>query len=159
MVVSLAAHSLQKVLDVRMGVVSHIASLVSEHLLLRWGACFQNVSAFGVDIPAKLDLYDSKSQSKDTMWVNGPNRQFEKAIRKLQSNQERHYDVVYLMEGDSVPVKPYWLDAIYNEIKSNKPFAILGRLVSLYESFVSKRISLTMPVLHTLLSFLVYTPF
>jgi hypothetical protein len=92
-----------------------------------WGACFQNISAFGVDIPAKLDLYDSKSQANNTMWVNGPNRQFERAIRKLQSNQEGSYDVVYLMEGDSVPVKPYWLDAIHNEIKSNKPFAILGR--------------------------------
>ena len=30
------------------------------------------------------------------------------------------------MEGDSVPVKNYWLDVILGEIKAYKPFAVLG---------------------------------
>jgi len=74
----------------------------------------------GWDIPAaQEELYN---------WVNGPNRQFEAAFRIIQSGEwsQGEYDGFYLMEGDSVPVKNYWLDVILGEINSNRPFAVLG---------------------------------
>ena len=32
----------------------------------------------------------------------------------------------YLMEGDSIPIKSYWLDVVLSEIEVNRPFAIMG---------------------------------
>ena len=58
--------------------------------------------------------------------MNGPNRQYEAGFRIIQSGDWGDYDGFYLMEGDSVPVKNYWLDVILGEIKAYKPFAVLG---------------------------------
>ena len=59
-------------------------------------------------------------------WVNGPNRQYEAGFRIIQSGEWGDYDGFYLMEGDSVPVKSYWLDVILGEINAYRPFAVLG---------------------------------
>ena len=42
--------------------------------------------------------------------VNGPNRQFEAGFRIIQSGEWGDYDGFYLMEGDSIPIKSYWLE-------------------------------------------------
>jgi hypothetical protein len=94
-----------------------------------WGQCIGRVLSFGVDIDPESDIYKSKEQDTNVLWVNGPNRQFERTVRKLQEGRVwGFYEFMYLMEMDSVPVKPFWLDTIVNEIE-NQPrgFAILGR--------------------------------
>jgi hypothetical protein len=58
--------------------------------------------------------------------VNGPNRQFEAGFRIIQSGEWGDYDGFYLMEGDSIPIKSYWLDVVLSEIEMNRPFAIMG---------------------------------
>ena len=91
-----------------------------------WSRCFDNIYAIEANIPPELDLYIPAAQEELYNWVNGPNRQFEAAFRIIQSGEWGNYDAFYLMEGDSVPVKNYWLDVILGEINAYRPFAILG---------------------------------
>lgn len=91
-----------------------------------WNRCFDNIYAIEANIPPELDLYIPSAQEELYNWVNGPNRQFEAAFRIIQSGEWGDYDGFYLMEGDSVPVKNYWLDVILGEINAYRPFAVLG---------------------------------
>jgi len=91
-----------------------------------WSQCFGNIYAIEANIPQELDLYIPSAQEELYSWVNGPNRQFEAAVRIIQSGEWGEYDGFYLMEGDSVPVKAHWLDVVLSEIEVNRPFAILG---------------------------------
>ena len=91
-----------------------------------WSRCFDNIYAVESNIPKELDLYIPAAQEEFYNWVNGPNRQYEAGFRIIQSGEWGDYDGFYLMEGDSVPVKSYWLDVILGEIKAHKPFAVLG---------------------------------
>ena len=94
-----------------------------------WESCFDRVVTIDAGIPSEEDIYRPIEQAKNAKWVNGPNRQFEKAIREVQTGLWGDYEVMYLMEGDSVPVKPYWLGSLETEIEKRRPFAILGRYV------------------------------
>lgn len=91
-----------------------------------WNRCFDNIYAIEANIPQELDLYIPAAQEELYNWVNGPNRQYEAAFRIIQSGEWGNYDAFYLMEGDSVPVKNYWLDVILGEINAYRPFAVLG---------------------------------
>ena len=91
-----------------------------------WSRCFDNIYAVEANIPKELDLYIPAAQEELYNWVNGPNRQYEAGFRIIQSGEWGNYDGFYLMEGDSVPVKNYWLDVILGEVNYNKPFAVLG---------------------------------
>ena len=71
-------------------------------------------------------MYIPAAQEELYSWVNGPNRQYEAGFRIIQSGEWGTYDGFYLMEGDSVPVKNYWLDVILGEINAYRPFAVLG---------------------------------
>jgi hypothetical protein len=91
-----------------------------------WSRCFDNIYAVEANIPKELDLYIPAAQEELYNWVNGPNRQYEAGFRIIQSGEWGDYDGFYLMEGDSVPVKNYWLDVILGEINAYRPFAVLG---------------------------------
>jgi len=91
-----------------------------------WSRCFDNIYAVEANIPPELDLYIPAAQEELYNWVNGPNRQYEAGFRIIQSGEWGDYDGFYLMEGDSVPVKNYWLDVILGEINAYRPFAVLG---------------------------------
>lgn len=93
-----------------------------------WSSCISQVVGIGVDIDASEDLYRLDLQKSDPLWVNGPNRQFERTVRAIQMSEYGSYDLMYYMEMDSVPVKPYWLDALMDAIRTEQSeFAILGR--------------------------------
>lgn len=93
-----------------------------------WSSCISQVVGFGVDIDASEDLYRLDLQDSDPLWVNGPNRQFERTIRAVQMSEYGSYELMYFMEMDSVPVQPYWLDALMDMIRTeDSEFAILGR--------------------------------
>jgi hypothetical protein len=90
-----------------------------------WGDCFGQIHTLAVDIAPEDDLYKKFEIDTNVMWVNGPNRQFERTVRSLQG---AGVEIFYLMEMDSVPTKPYWLDILVQEIESQESeFAILGR--------------------------------
>jgi len=91
-----------------------------------WSQCFENIYAIEANIPQELDLYIPCAQEELYNWVNGPNRQYEAAFRIIQSGDFGIYDGFYLMEGDSIPVKAYWLDKILQTVEENRPFALLG---------------------------------
>ena len=87
-----------------------------------WG-CFGNIAAIDANIQSNLDIYQPKEQETNPAWVNGPNRHFERIIR---AGQAKGYETLYLMEGDSVPVKASWLDSLLLDAELKRPFAILG---------------------------------
>mmetsp|Transcript_10579 Transcript_10579/g.13399 ORF Transcript_10579/g.13399 Transcript_10579/m.13399 type:complete len:891 (-) Transcript_10579:367-3039(-) len=91
-----------------------------------WAQCFDNIYAIEANIPPELDNYIPPAQEELYNWVNGPNRQFEAGFRIIQSGEWGDYDGFYLMEGDSTPIKSYWLDTLLSEIEVNRPFAIMG---------------------------------
>lgn len=89
-----------------------------------WGfKCFNELKTIEADIPMELDLYEPSLSQSDHNWVNGPNRQFISVVQTLTSLQ---YETIYLMEGDSIPIKNGWFDSLYSEMKEKAPFAILG---------------------------------
>lgn len=91
-----------------------------------WAQCIDRVIGIDVDILPTEDLYKVQEQSTNPLWVNGPNRQFERTVRRLDG----FYDLMYLMEMDSVPRQPFWLDSLIEEVHSQatqSEFAILGR--------------------------------
>jgi len=96
-----------------------------------WSRCFDNIYVVEANIPQELDLYIPTAQEELYNWVNGPNRQYEAGFRIIQSGEWGDYDGFYLMEGDSVPVKNYWLDVITGEIDAHRPFAVFCRLLYL----------------------------
>jgi len=91
-----------------------------------WSQCIENIYAIEANIPNDLDLYLPSEQENLYNWVNGPNRQYEAGFRIIQSGDWGDYDGFYLMEGDSIPIKTYWLDTLLSEIEANRPFAIMG---------------------------------
>ena len=93
-----------------------------------WRKCFTKVIGIGVDIEPETDLYQLNRQHSNPLWVNGPNRQFERTIRAVQDAETGPYDLLYLMEMDSIPVQPFWFDIIMDEARDeSKTFTILGR--------------------------------
>ena len=88
-----------------------------------WNGCFGKITALGAGIEPQFDIYDPSVQETNPYWVNGPNRQFERTIRLIQTEG---YDAVYLMESDSVPVADAWLDSLLADIDKHRPFDVLG---------------------------------
>ena len=88
-----------------------------------WNGCIGKVRALSAGIDPTLDIYDPSAQGHNSLWVNGPNRNFERTIRLIQTE---HYDAMYLMEGDSVPVANAWLDSLLSDVENNRPFDVLG---------------------------------
>lgn len=60
-------------------------------------------------------------------WNSGPNEQFKTLISSVINNEyDVHYDLVYVLEADSVPQEAYWLETILNESAVSEPFAVFG---------------------------------
>jgi len=89
-----------------------------------WAHCFNNLYLGSAFIEDGEDMYSPTLMGIHEKWVNGPNRQFERALRAAGS---RGYELVYFMEVDSTPVRFNWLSSLITEIKLKKPFAVLGR--------------------------------
>ena len=88
-----------------------------------WNGCIGQVRALSAGIVPTLDIYDPSAQGHNSLWVNGPNRHFERTIRLIQTE---NYDAMYLMEGDSVPVADAWLDSLLSDVENHRPFDVLG---------------------------------
>ena len=79
-------------------------------------------------LPPEQDAYEPPKQQVNRLWVNGPNRQFEKGLRACQFpiTEEHGWQLAYLMEPDSVPLRAFWLDRLLAEIEERRSFAVLG---------------------------------
>jgi hypothetical protein len=86
--------------------------------------CFDRLIAFGCNIDPNLDQYKPDELDMNPLWVMGPNTQFRRTVRFVEKSD---YDFMYLMEMDSIPLKPFWLDALIGELRETKDIAILGR--------------------------------
>jgi len=97
---------------------------------ISWSKCFRNIFAIEANILADDDLYLPNQARRKMMWVNGPNRQFSAAVRSITGGDFGKYDAMFLMEGDCMPMKKYWLDSLLEEAEGSflehGPFAILG---------------------------------
>ncbi|KAL3942813.1 MAG: hypothetical protein SGBAC_003051 [Bacillariaceae sp.] len=89
-----------------------------------WGNCFSQVVGLAVNITPEEDIYHKDEQDTNVLWVNGPNRQFERTARALK---DEGIDLFYLMEMDSVPISEHWLDTVVESIHlQSSEFSILG---------------------------------
>ena len=92
-------------------------------------------------------------QNRDLLWVNGPNRQFEKAAEAVMTpnkfRSDAPYEALYLMEPDSVPWRHNWLTRILEEMASRRPFAVLGSKYQGYKWHDFEE-ELPLPLLHHL---------
>jgi hypothetical protein len=93
-----------------------------------WSRCFGKVYVHSALMPPEQDLYEPPKQQINRLWVNGPNRQFEKGLRACQfpTFSVHGYQLAYLMEPDSVPLRRFWLDRLLAEVEERRPFAVLG---------------------------------
>ena len=88
-----------------------------------WSVCFGTMSIGTAAMPPSEDFYAPPQQQTNRLWVNGPNRQFEAGLRASQGGD---WQLAYLMEPDSVPLKSFWLDTLLAEVDKKRPFAVLG---------------------------------
>lgn len=93
-----------------------------------WSRCFGNMYVDSALLPPEQDAYEPPKQQINRLWVNGPNRQFEKGLRACQFpvTEAHGWQLAYLMEPDSVPLRPFWLDRLLKEIEERRSFAVLG---------------------------------
>ena len=117
--------SLNKSSDV-VSAINTVSSIFKE--TTGWGDCIDKVIGIGCDIEPSLDIYKPQEFGTNPLWVNGPNRQFERTVRALQQSTDGPYDYMYLMGMDSVPIKPNWLDLLVGEIENKtRDFVMIGR--------------------------------
>mmetsp|Transcript_11550 Transcript_11550/g.14505 ORF Transcript_11550/g.14505 Transcript_11550/m.14505 type:complete len:2323 (+) Transcript_11550:126-7094(+) len=105
---------------------SDVEMFLSKIQMEKWYSCFQDVKVVSANIPAEVDTYNPDDSETSDMWVNGPNQQFIFISQAMQRMEWGKYDCWYLMEADSIPIKPFWLDALINEVEAEVPFAVLG---------------------------------
>ena len=56
------------------------------------------------------------------------NRRFRGMIRQVRDWEEGGtYETLFLMEGDSIPVKSNWLNHLLKDMEEHRPFAIIRR--------------------------------
>eukprot|EP00638_Chattonella_subsalsa_P009021 CAMPEP_0117750440 /NCGR_PEP_ID=MMETSP0947-20121206/10374_1 /TAXON_ID=44440 /ORGANISM="Chattonella subsalsa, Strain CCMP2191" /LENGTH=1159 /DNA_ID=CAMNT_0005568617 /DNA_START=188 /DNA_END=3664 /DNA_ORIENTATION=+ len=91
-----------------------------------WMHCFNSINAVSANISLVDDVYTPHQSHNNSRWVNGPNRQFNFIAQAMANESWGSYDFWYLMEGDSTPIKSFWMDEIVNEAMGHQPFAILG---------------------------------
>jgi hypothetical protein len=93
-----------------------------------WTGCIDKVIGVGCDIAPSLDIYNPQEFRTNPLWINGPNRQFERTVRALQQSPDGPYDFMYMMGMDIIPIKPNWLDFFIDEIESStRDFAMMRR--------------------------------
>lgn len=93
----------------------------------QWSKCFRNVYAVETNIEEDRDNFIPPMEEYLADWINGPNRQFERGFRLIQSGRWGDYESLYLMEWDSIPIRANWLPALLDDMETKRPFAILGR--------------------------------
>lgn len=104
------------------------------------GRCFKNISYHSAKIQPNLNIYRPDLYGLNDLWVNGPNRHFEAIVKYLD---DLNQTLFYLMEADSVPLKPDFLTRLDGEIRTKGPFAILG------STYRGDRWDMIMPLIET----------
>jgi len=107
---------------------SSISSVIEDFLSEPddWMRCFNSINAISAKISLIDDIYTPHQSHNNSFWANGPNRQFNFIAKAMADQTWGSYDFWYLMEGDSTPIKPYWMEQILDEAQFYEPFAILG---------------------------------
>ena len=91
-----------------------------------WHHFFSDLIIKDACLDPKLDIYKPLEQDTNLNWVSGPNLHFQSLLSRVSSGEFGFFEHVFLMEGDSEPVKEYWLDALKQEISEQGDFAVLG---------------------------------
>merc|ERR1740124_552307 len=90
-----------------------------------WEQCINRIIPIEANIDPQVDLYAVNEAHINRMWVHGPNQQFVYDMNKISGGEFGHYDAVFVMENDVLPVRQYWLDSLLEEAE-RYPFMILG---------------------------------
>ena len=92
-----------------------------------WRRCFGSIDILGANLTAEQDVYNPGGDGVD--WNTGPNMQFYRIVNYLTVHGGA-YDVFFYMEGDTVPRKAGWLDALREAVVEYTPFSVLGSTYS-----------------------------
>ena len=110
---------------VRQQVCRIIDDFESNHNGSGWEQCIKSIRTIEAKIDPQWDLYFVNEAHKNRMWVHGPNQQFLTSMEVILGGDFGHYDAVFVMESDVLPVRQYWLDSLLEEAEKD-PFMILG---------------------------------
>ena len=103
---------------------------------LAWTRHFiTDVDVFSCDNTEEEDTYKPTLQGQvdefgePVRWVAGPNRQFEKMMRRVMENIPDDYSerLVFMKEFDTVPQRDNHFGNLLEEVYQNTPFYVLGR--------------------------------
>ena len=94
----------------------------------KWYKCISSIQVHSANVPISLDIYHPEDYNHDINWVNGPNTQFLSIVEWFKRKSQHSYNLWFLMESDTVPVKEYFLSTLSKEIILERPFAILGSI-------------------------------
>ncbi|EGU10930.1 Proteophosphoglycan ppg4 [Rhodotorula toruloides ATCC 204091] len=84
--------------------------------------CFQDFHLINAEIPPELDHYDP--DARDSSWVAGPNEQFYQLMSgNLTAPGTTH---IFMMEPDTRPVQPGWLNQLAKVVAESEPFWVRG---------------------------------
>ena len=94
-----------------------------------------DVDIFSCDNTEEEDTYKPTLQGQvdefgePVRWVAGPNRQFEKMMRRVMENIPDDYSerLVFMKVFDTVPQRDNHFGNLLEEVYQNTPFYVLGR--------------------------------
>ena len=95
-----------------------------------WRSCFNSVSLLGANLTEAQDMYRSSHGAHDVTWNLGPNLQF---YFMLQYYATANVDVLFMMESDTIPLAPEWLQGLLNTKGALGPFSVVGSQYSGYK--------------------------
>mmetsp|Transcript_13121 Transcript_13121/g.27754 ORF Transcript_13121/g.27754 Transcript_13121/m.27754 type:complete len:191 (-) Transcript_13121:1169-1741(-) len=85
-----------------------------------WGDCIAKVIGIGSDIDRSLDIYNPEETRTNPLWVNRPDRKFQRSVHAIQRSADGPYNFMFTMGIDLVPIKRYWLDLLIDEIENSE---------------------------------------
>lgn len=78
-------------------------------------------------ISKKFNVFTHKSTSPLKGWPAGPNGMFASTMIHISNNAKNHYECVFWMEADAIPIAPNWFWCLVEEWRRRHPSAnIIG---------------------------------
>ena len=69
-----------------------------------WRDCIHKMIGICCDIEPSLNIYNQQEFRTNSLWINGPNRQFEGIMHVVQRSSDGPYDFIRLMGMDIIPI-------------------------------------------------------
>lgn len=92
-----------------------------------WRKCFRYVKLIDAKLTAEQDVYEPTKSKTMKNFNQGPQMQF---LRLVATLGNAGYELFYLLEPDTTPLRSDWLVSLQNIIQRERPFMIVGSTYS-----------------------------